>query len=170
MRVGIRLHHGRAYHPQTQGKDERFHRTLNVEVLQGRRLADLAACQQAFDTWRPVYNDVRPHEALDLAVPSTRYKPSPIPFPEQLASPAYHATDKVRRVHQDGATSFQGRRVKLPQAFAGLDVAFRPTATDGVWRVFFMRFLIAEADLRDQPTNPVIVRKVSERTAGLMAV
>jgi transposase InsO family protein len=40
MRVGIRLHHGRAYHPQTQGKEERFHRSLNVEVLQMRRLAD----------------------------------------------------------------------------------------------------------------------------------
>jgi transposase InsO family protein len=34
MRLGMRLHHGRAYHRQTQGKDERFHRSLKVEVLQ----------------------------------------------------------------------------------------------------------------------------------------
>jgi hypothetical protein len=76
----------------------------------------------------------------------------------------------VRRVHQDGATSFKGRRVKLPQAFARLDLAFRPTTVDGVWRVFFARFLIAEVDLRDQETNDATVRKVSERTSGLSPV
>ena len=170
LRVGIRLHHGRPYHPQTQGKDERFHRSLDVEVLQLRRLADLAACQTAFDAWRPVYNEQRPHEALALATPATRYTPSQIAFPERPAEPDYYATDQVRRVHDDGATSFKGRRVKLSQAFAGLHVAFRPTATDGVWRVFFARFLIAEVDFRDQETNLITVRYVSERTSGLSPV
>src|SRR5580658_439170 len=170
MRVGVRLYHGRAYHPQTQGKDERFHRTLNIEVLQGRRLADLTDCQQAFDTWRPIYNQERPHEALALAVPATRYKPSQIAFPDRLPEPDYHATDTVRRARLDGATSLHGWRVKLPQAFGGMRVAFRQTATDGVWRVFFMRFLIAEADLRVDKANGATVRKVSERTSGLTPV
>jgi transposase InsO family protein len=170
LRVGIRLHHGRPYHPQTQGKDERFHRSLDVEVLQLRRLADLAACQTAFDTWRPVYNQERPHEALALATPASRYTPSQIAFAERLAEPEYYATDQVRRVHDDGATSFKGRRVKLSQAFAGLDVAFRPTPTDGLWRVFFARFLIAEVDLGDQETNIATVRYVSERTSGMSPV
>ena len=170
LRLGIRLHHGRAYHPQTQGKEERFHRTLDIEVLQAHRLADLDACQKAFDTWRPIYNEERPHEALALAVPATRYRPSQIAFPEHLAEPQYHATDVIRRVHHDGASSFKGRRVKLAQAFAQLDVAFRPTTVDGVWRVFFSRFLIAEVDLRDQETNVATVRKVSERTSGLSPV
>src|SRR5919206_1923662 len=64
LRLGIPLHHGRPYHPQTQGKDERFHRSLDVEVLQLHRFADLPLCQTAFDTWRQVYNTERPHEAL----------------------------------------------------------------------------------------------------------
>jgi transposase InsO family protein len=170
LRVGIRLHHGRAYHPQTQGKEERFHRTLDVEVLQARRLADLDACQKAFDAWRPIYNEERPHEALELATPATRYKPGLISFPERLPEPEYHAADVIRRVRQDGATNFKGRRVKLPQAFARLDVAFRPTKVDGVWRVFFARFPIAEVDLRDRENNVATVRKVSERTSGLSPV
>jgi transposase InsO family protein len=170
LRVGIRLHHGRPYHPQTQGKDERFHRSLDVEVLQLRRLADLAACQTAFDIWRPVYNEQRPHEGLALATPASRYTPSQIAFAERLAEPEYYATDQVRRVHDDGATSFKGRRVKLSQAFAGLDVAFRPTATDGVWRVFFARFLVAEVDLGDQETNIITVRYVSEHPSGMSPV
>ena len=170
LRLGVPLHHGRPYHPQTQGKDERFHRSLDVEVLQLRRLADLPLCQRAFDAWRQIYNTERPHEALGLAVPATRYAPSPIAFPERLAEPDYYATDEVRRVRQDGATSFHGRRVKLPQAFAKLNVAFRPTATDGVWRVFFARFPVAEVDLRDRERNTVSVRYVSERTSGLSPV
>ncbi len=35
IRLGIQVLHGRPAHPQTQGKDERFHRTLKAEVLQG---------------------------------------------------------------------------------------------------------------------------------------
>jgi transposase InsO family protein len=166
LRVGVRLHHGRPYHPQTQGKDERFHRTLDIEVLQANRFADLTACQTAFDKFRLVYNTERPHEALGMAVPQTRYQASQIAFAEHLAEPDYHASDAVRRVHADGAASFRGRRVKLSQAFGGLDVAFRPTAADGVWRVFFMRFLIAEVDLRDQEANSATVRKVSEHVSG----
>ena len=40
LRLGIAVSHGRPYHPQTQGKDERFHRTLNVELLKGRSFRD----------------------------------------------------------------------------------------------------------------------------------
>ena len=75
MRLGIQVSHGRPYHPQTQGKEERFHRTLNVELLQGRRFADWATCQAAFDRWRGVYNTERP--ALDLARPRYAAPASP---------------------------------------------------------------------------------------------
>jgi transposase InsO family protein len=158
MRTGVRLYHGRPRHPQTQGKEERFHRTLNIELLQANRFANLTACQEAFDRWRRVYNEERPHEALGMAVPASRYRASPIGFSERLPEPEYHATDHVRRMSRDGAVRFQGRRIKMSQAFAGLDVAFRPGATDGVWRVYFMRFAIAEVDLRDSDTEVVAIR------------
>lgn len=161
LRCGVRMYHGRPHHPQTQGKDERFHRTLNVELLQLRRIADLAKCQPEFDRFQRIYNEDRPHEALDLAVPASRYKTSVVSFPERLAAPEYYTTDLVRRVHADGAVSFQGRRVKLSQAFRGLDVAFRAGATDGTWRVFFARFRVAEIDLRDPLASGAALRKVS---------
>jgi transposase InsO family protein len=158
MRVGVRLYHGRAYHPQTQGKEERFHRTLNVELMQANRFANLAACQSAFDRWRRTYNEVRPHEALGMAVPASRYHASPVCFPERLAEPDYHVADQVRRMSRDGAVRFRGRRIKMSQAFAGLDVAFRASATDGIWRVYFMRFEIATVDLRGSDTLVTAVR------------
>ncbi len=53
LKLGIGVGHGRALHPQTQGKEERFHRTLKAEVIQGRHFADLAECQRRFDLSAP---------------------------------------------------------------------------------------------------------------------
>jgi len=74
MRQGIRVSHSRPDHPQTQGKDERFHRTLKAEVLQGRVFDNLAHTQAAFDRWRMIYNQQRAHQALGLQVPQQRYR------------------------------------------------------------------------------------------------
>ena len=72
IRLGIRVAHGRAYHPQTQGKDERFHRTLKFEVLRHFNFTTLAHCQREFEHFRERYNLVRPHDALGLATPASR--------------------------------------------------------------------------------------------------
>lgn len=170
MRLGVRLYHGRPYHPQTQGKDERFHRTLDVEVLQGRRFADLPHCQRAFDTWRRIYNEERPHEALGLDVPSSRYTVSQTRFPERLPETEYDANDLIRRVRHDGYVSFKAHKVKLSEAFAHLDVAFRPTAIDGVWKAFFMRFNVAKIDLRPEKPQSQTVRDVSEHLSAMSPV
>lgn len=148
--LGVRVGHGRPYHPQTQGKDERFHRTLAVEVLQGQHFPDLAACQRRFDAWREVYNAERPHEALGLGVPASRYRPSPRPFPERLPPLEYHDADAVRVVQRDACISFRGRPWKVGKAFIGQRVAVRPQADDGQYQVVFGTIAIAQLDLRQQ--------------------
>ena len=148
LRLGISVSHGRPYHPQTQGKDERFHRTIAAEVLQGRSFTDLAHCQKAFDHWRDIYNLERPHEALDLLTPASKYEVSDRPFPETLPDLEYGPGDLVRRVHEKGRISVFGRIFKIGKAFRGMKVALRPTATDGVWDVFFSIHAIAQLDLR----------------------
>jgi len=85
VRIGVSLSYSRPYHPQTQGKDERFHRTLKAELLVRQSFDSLTSAQDAFDRWRDRYNLVRPHEALGLEPPVSRYRPSPRPFPEVLA-------------------------------------------------------------------------------------
>ena len=149
LRLGIAVSHGRPYHPQTQGKDERFHRTLKAEVLQGSIFRDLDQCQQVFDRWRGVYNFERPHEALDLAVPSSRYRVSQRPFPEGLPPLEYGPEDQVRKVQAQGIIWMKGREYKVGKAFRGLPVALRPTDADGVWNVFFLTYNIAQIDLRE---------------------
>lgn len=170
MRLSVGVSHGRPYHPQTQGKEERFHRTLRIEVLQGQRFADLAACKAAFDRWRSVYNEERPHEALGLDVPARRYRPSLVAWPERLPEPEYHSTDIIRRVSIDGYVHFKGHKLKLSQAFLGLDVAFRPCRKDGIWIAFFMRFPIARIDLTTTPPHIQNVRDVSEQPSIISPV
>lgn len=150
MRLGIRLHHGRAYHPQTQGKEERFHRTLAAEVLRRGGLCDLAQAQRAFDAWRQVYNCERPHAALDLDAPARHYRPSERVFPETLPAIEY-AEGAIRKVQAGGRIGFANRDWRVGKAFVGHPVAVRPTTTDGVYEVFFCHERLTQIDLREAP-------------------
>lgn len=147
LRLGIGVSHGRPYHPQTQGKDERFHRTLVAEVLRHEHWRDLEHCQQRFNAWREVYNHERPHEALALAVPASRYRASPRTFLEVLPPIEYAPGLAVRKVQDKGWMSYRGHDYKLPKAFKGYPVALRPTARDGELQVLFCQHVIAAIDL-----------------------
>jgi hypothetical protein len=152
MRLGLRLVHGRPGHPQTQGKMERFNRTLKAEAIGCLSFADLPACQERFDRWREEYNHRRPHEALGLATPASRYAPSARPFPEVLPPIEYAPGDHVVTVNGAGTIGCRGRRWTVGQAYRGLPVAVRPTLQDHVRGVYLCQQRVAEIDLRAE--NP----------------
>ena len=153
LRLGIAVSHGRPYHPQTQGKDERFHRTLKVEVLAGRVFRDFDHIDDRFDEYRHCYNHVRPHEALDMQVPASRHRPSPRSFPERLPVIEYGTADQVRKVEQNGKITFLRHRFHVGLAFRGYRVALRPSSVDGVYDVYFATHQIAQVDLH-RPGTP----------------
>lgn len=105
MRLGIRVLHGRYRHPQTQGKVERWHQTIGTAVFQFGLFRDLVETQTALDRFRQGYNTERPHEALGMAVPASRYQPSPRPYPETLPDIVYSDDCTVCRVHHSGTIS-----------------------------------------------------------------
>lgn len=148
MELGIAVSHSRPYHPQTQGKDERFHRTLKAELLQHRCFVDNAQAQRAFDRYRHVYNGQRPHEALGMAVPLQRYRASVIAYPERLPEVEYLLSDRVYKVGRNARIDVKGRRIRIGKAFIGRRIALRPKAQDGCFAVWFSRFEIGEIDLR----------------------
>jgi transposase InsO family protein len=154
VRRGVGLLHGRPGHPQTQGKEERFHRTLAAEAIGARSFRDTADCQRAFDAWRDVYNLRRPHEALGLATPATRYAPSPRAFVEAPPPFEYGPGDAVRRVCAQGCVSVRGRPRRLGKAFAGERVAVRPTTADGVFGVYYCHAHVTDLDVRGDGGRP----------------
>jgi hypothetical protein len=129
IRLGVRLSYSRRAHPQTNGKDERFHRTLKAELLSGRSFTSFRAAQDAFDAWRLVYNTQRPHQALDMATPVTRYRSSQRTYPEHLPLIVYGDTDTVVRVRVNGDLRFKSQRFKVSNALDNLPVAIRPSLT-----------------------------------------
>jgi transposase InsO family protein len=148
IRLGIAVSHGRPFHPQTQGKDERLNRTLLEEVIQQHTLATLQESQTAFDDWWQVYNYVRPHEALQLLTPSDRYLPSPRPFPDILPPVTYEPGDLIRKVDLVGKIYLKGRTFHISSAFRHQPVALRPVEQDGVFDVFFCKQKVDQIDLR----------------------
>ena len=69
LKLGIQLIHARPFHPQSRGKNERFHRSMDDEVFAMRPLADMSEAQRAFDRWRAIYNHQRPHHGIALQAP-----------------------------------------------------------------------------------------------------
>ena len=164
LKLGVRVIHSRPRHPQSRGKNERFHRTLEAEVFAFERFGDLAAVQRAFDRWRDIYNLDRPHEALGQETPASRYRPSPRAMPERLPQVEYDDHEIVRTVSSTKAyVSFKGRLWKVPQAFCGERLAIRPLSTDGRYAVCFAAHPIATIDL----TNNQTVSHVSEQVSAI---
>jgi transposase InsO family protein len=167
LKLGVGVIHSRPYHPQSRGKNERFHRTLEAEVFALRRFHDLAEAQQAFDVWREVYNFERPHQALAQQVPASRYRPSSRAFPERLPQVEYDDCEIVRRVPiSNDYVRFKGLRWKVPQAFRGERVAIRPLSTDGHYGIFFGAHQIANIDLTDKKCVGDVSEQVSAMSPG----
>ena len=148
IRLGIGVSHSRPYHPQTQGKDERFHRTLNLELISRWHFHNLEDCQRRFDWFRSMYNLERPHESLGMKTPVTRYKVSHRPYPETLPAIEYDTGDHVRKVQDKGEIFFKGNVLRVSKALHGYPVAVRPTNVDGVYSVFFCHHKLKDLDLK----------------------
>ncbi len=61
--LGITFKHGKPYHPQTQGKVERYHLTLKKWLRKKPAAATLAELQAQIDRFVHIYNEERPHTA-----------------------------------------------------------------------------------------------------------
>ena len=148
MELGILTLHGRIFHPQTQGKLERFHRSLKAEVLQGKWFADSGELQRAFEHWRTVYNLERPHEALGMNVPASRYQPSARQYNGNTIPPEYDEGVMVRKVDISGKLSVKGVSLSAGKAFRGERVGLRETQEDGCYDVWWYSTKVGVIDLK----------------------
>lgn len=153
IRLGMRVSHSAPYHPQTNGKIERFHRSLKAEVLNGCSFAQWDAIEQAFLHWREIYNCQRPHQALDMATPVQRYCASPRPYPTALQPIEYDEGDTVITVGWNGFIEFQDIPLRLSSALHRLPVALRPAQDiDGVFDFFFCHQRFMRLDMTSLTT------------------
>lgn len=137
--LDIEVIHSRPHHPQTNGKKERLHHTLEIEVLATQPTwSTLGEVQAAFDNWNPIYNMVRPHEALgETVVPSDRYQPSPRPYPATIPPPVYPDHWHTRIVAASHRISFLGHRPRIGRPFQGKTVGIARTTDPNTYHVYY---------------------------------
>jgi transposase InsO family protein len=149
MRQSIRVGHSRAYHPQTQGKLERLHRSLKVELLQGRWFRSEEEIQSAFDEWRDAYNCLRPHSSLGMQPPASRYQISNRSYNPNPPEPDYGEME-VRRVNRPGYISFKGKSLKIGEAFRNECVGLAESGEDGIYKVWWYSTPIGAIDFKNK--------------------
>jgi transposase InsO family protein len=151
MEHGVLPIHGRIRHPQTQGKDERFHLTMCVELLKLTEIENMVHAQRCFDDFRQCYNNERPHEALQMGVPSQYYSPSSRTMADRITPWEYPQDCVVRRIKNTGFLTFGGQGYFLSEAFAGITLALRESSMeDGCFNIYFRNFRVARLSVREK--------------------
>lgn len=117
MKQGIEMHWSGYRHPQTQGKVERFHGTL--EAAWQRRGARVEERQVWLDEFRYEYNHVRPHEALGMQAPARVWERSEKSYQPEPKCWEYASGAEVRKVGEQGQLSIAGHRWEISRALAG---------------------------------------------------
>ena len=149
MQIDILPIHGRPMHPQTQGKEERFHRTLKDDLLNRKVIENIHHAQNEFDLFRYVYNFERPHNALKLDTPAKHYHESSIAMPERIKEPIYDESRRLRKVNCKGYISINKDKYYLSESFSGKYLELLDEPQDCI-SLCYGNFKIAKIDLNER--------------------
>jgi transposase InsO family protein len=161
MKLGIRPERIEAGHPEQNGRHERMHRTLKQETAMPPE-RNRRAQQRAFDRFREEYNQVRPHESLQMQTPEQIYAPSPREFPARVPKIEYPSAMQVRKVRPKGEIAFLGHQhLFLTEVLIGEHVGLLQLE-DRYWKVYFMQLPIACFDSHNFRMLPLPQRETFE--------
>ena len=150
MRQGVRLLYSGIRHPQTQGKIERMHGALQRAVYQRRT----SLVEQTWlDVFRHEYNHIRPHEALGMATPASRWRPSARAFQSAPPEWEYPPGMELIRLAGDGQLGWRGRRWEISNALRRQLVGLEPLGDRAL--VYFCRTPLRELDLTTGVSSPI---------------
>jgi transposase InsO family protein len=154
IKQGIKLYLSGVAHPQTQGKLERFHRTLKHDILHRCYPETLTEWEEAFGHFIEDYNRHRPHEALGMEVPASRYVPSPLAFNPNPPEWAYPPGAEVRRLNSQGMVEYSRRRYFVCEALSRELVQLE--AKDKLLLIKYRHMYIREIEVETGRTKAII--------------
>jgi transposase InsO family protein len=132
-RLGIGHERIQAGHPEQNGRHERMHRTLKQDVPTAQ---DWRSQQRELDRFLHDFNQVRPHEALDMRTPSSVYEPSPRPFPNKIPEVEYPNGMEVHTVKTHGHFRWKKKDIFLTEVLWGEPIGLMPLG-DGLFNIYF---------------------------------
>lgn len=121
--------------PEQNGRLERLHGTLKRETA-APPAASLRAQGKRFEAFQRLYNEERPHEALDQTPPADHYRCSPRRYTGRLREPDNDGDYEVRRVRQNGEIRWRGQSVYVSESLAGEPIGIAER-DNGEWDVRF---------------------------------
>jgi transposase InsO family protein len=154
LKLGIGVHFCGFRHPQTQGKVERWHGSLERAMRWRGFPSEFAEQQGWLESFRRQYNEQRPHQARGMQPPARFWRPSERSYPEKIREWEYPAGVRLERLNQQGMLSWQGRRWFVCEALANELV--RVEELDERLLVWFCQKLICEIDRRAGHTTAVV--------------
>ena len=134
IRLGIRPELIEPGHPQQNGQHERMHRTLKAETTRPPA-ANIAKQQRVFNSFRREYNEVRPHEGIELKTPASLYNASRLVLPKEVPELVYPAHFETRLVSKNSGIRWNSQWVAVSQTCAGLHVGLEQI-DHGIWDVY----------------------------------
>jgi hypothetical protein len=156
--------HGRVYHPQTQGKIERFHRSMENEVLKFHRPLNFSEATEILDQWQAVYNCERPHEALGDRCPAQVYTPSLRTYLEKIPPYEYDSKYHLIKVNNWGFLRFAAYQIYISETFRDTHVQLIPSEGDDAVLVCYRNFIVAKIDV----TNGELLSRKAYRLRHLV--
>ena len=152
LRLGINIERIKPGHPEQNGRHERMHLTLKNEAT--KPASDNFLQQQArFDDFIDCFNNVRPHQALDMNVPADLYTSSPRPY-TGLGELDYPFHDWTATVTICGRICYKRRKINLSTVFAGQKVGIKQVS-NSIWLVTFMQYDLGYFDLDACRLEPI---------------
>lgn len=164
IRLGIRLEWTRRRHPEDNGAHERMHRTLKAEATRPAR-ATPEQQQRAFNRFRRIYNEERPHEALEQQPPATFYKPAERPLPPRLPDLEYPENYFRRKISKMGQFRWRMQLYFVSQTLHRQTVGLEYTH-DGWFNIYFGPVLLGEFNEQQQVTRLTGRRNGSHPRSG----
>lgn len=152
LRLGIGLERIAPGHPEQNGRHERLHLTLKNEATRPA-VANLLQQQARFDTFVHQFNHDRPHQALDMATPASRYQPSTRPY-DGLEELEYPGHDWTALITTCGRICYATRKINVSQVFAGQKVGVKQV-DDHIWLVTFMHYDLGYFDDETGRLEPI---------------
>lgn len=163
IKLGIEVERIKPGHPEQNGGHERMHRTLKAEAVQSKD-CDFAEQQRCFDRFRRDFNHERPHEGIDLELPSRRYQTSWRAYPAALSSPEYGPEMAVRLVSSTGRCRWQRCLINVTRLLTGEPIGIKEVGDDR-WTLHFGSLTLAGLERRGGEFE--VVRDLVEFAARL---
>jgi len=152
IRLGIHPERIMPGHPEHNGRHERMHKTLKKHTS-NPPASTLGGQQKRFDLFCVEYNQDRPHEALDMQTPASRYSISARYYPARLPEVYYCDHMKVCRVRHHGDVYYFGRRFFVTECLGGEYIGIEQIEEDRS-RLWYCNYELGTIDHRKWQVTP----------------